>query len=72
MNLDSILSMIGNLSSDIDILMMAGENNSLIPVKQEFLLQQRLTELNHPDHILITYPTIRVYIADKCRVTFIW
>jgi hypothetical protein len=38
--------MIGNLSSDIDILMMAGENNSLIPVKQAFLLQQRLTELN--------------------------
>ncbi|HET7391481.1 MAG TPA: hypothetical protein VFJ51_11700 [Nitrososphaeraceae archaeon] len=60
MNLDGTLSMIGNLSSDIGILMMAGENDSLIPVKQAFLLQQRLTELNHPDHTLITYPTICV------------
>ena len=38
--------------------MMAGENDSLIPVKQAFLLQQRLTEVNHPDHTLITYPNL--------------
>ena len=58
MNLDSTLSMIGNVSSDIGILMMAGENDSLIPVKQPFLLQQRLTEVNHPDHTLITYQNL--------------
>jgi len=38
--------------------MMAAENDSLIPVKQAFLLQQRLTEVNHPDHTLITYPNL--------------
>jgi uncharacterized protein len=38
--------------------MMAAENDSLIPVKQAFLLQQRLTEANHPDHMLITYPNL--------------
>jgi uncharacterized protein len=26
--------------------------------QQAFLLQQRLTELNHPDHTLITYPNL--------------
>jgi hypothetical protein len=26
------------------------------PVQQAFLLQQRLTDVNHPDHTLITYP----------------
>ena len=28
------------------------------PVQQAFLLQQRLTELNHPDHTLVTYPNL--------------
>ena len=27
------------------------------PIQQAFLLQQRLTEVNHPDHTLITYPS---------------
>jgi uncharacterized protein len=27
-----------------------------VPVQQAFLLQQRLTDVNHPDHALITYP----------------
>jgi dipeptidyl aminopeptidase/acylaminoacyl peptidase len=35
--------------------MLNGENDSLTPVQQAFLLQQRLTEVNHPDHTLITY-----------------
>ncbi len=34
--------------------------NALIRLqfRQAFLLQQRLTELNHPDHSLITYPNL--------------
>jgi uncharacterized protein len=30
----------------------------MMPVEQAFLLQQRLTEVNHPDHTLITYPDL--------------
>jgi len=48
------LSVIGNLSS-VSILLLNGENDSQTPVQQAFLLQQRLTEVNHPDHTLITY-----------------
>ncbi len=40
------------------ILMLNGENDSQTPVQQAFLLQQRLTEVNHPDHTLITYPNL--------------
>jgi uncharacterized protein len=28
----------------------------MTPVQQAFMLQQRLTDVNHPDHTLITYP----------------
>src|SRR5437588_4530528 len=38
--------------------MLNGENDSLTPVQQAFLLQQRLTEVNHPDHTLITYQNL--------------
>jgi len=38
--------------------MLNGENDSQSPVQQAFLLQQRLTEVNHPDHTLITYPNL--------------
>ena len=50
------LSIIGNVSKSTGIL--NGENDSLTPVQQAFLLQQRLTEVNHPDHTLITYPNL--------------
>lgn len=36
-------------------LMMNGENDSQRTVQQAFLLEQRLTEVNHSDHTLITY-----------------
>ena len=49
------LSIIGNVSKSTGILLLNGENDSLTPVQQAFLLQQRLTEVNHPDHTLITY-----------------
>jgi predicted esterase len=41
------LSIIGNVSKSIGILMLNGENDSETPVQQAFLLQQRLTEVNH-------------------------
>jgi uncharacterized protein len=40
-------------------------------VKQAFLLQQRLTELNHPDHLLITYPNLGhgLYLSNQGQAT---
>jgi uncharacterized protein len=52
------LSIIGNVSKSIGILILNGENDSQTPVQQAFLLQQRLTDVNHPDHTLITYPNL--------------
>jgi uncharacterized protein len=51
-------SIIENVPPSTNILILQGENDSLIPVQQAFLLQQRLTEINHPDHTLITYPSL--------------
>ena len=36
------------------------ENDTQTPVEQAMLLQQKLTEINHPDHVLITYPNEQV------------
>ena len=52
------LSIIGNVSKSTGILLLNGENDTQTPVQQAFLLQQELTELNHPDHTLITYPNL--------------
>ena len=52
------LSIIGNVSKSTGILILNGENDSQTPVQQAVLLQQRLTEVNHPDHMLITYPNL--------------
>jgi pimeloyl-ACP methyl ester carboxylesterase len=52
------LSIIGNVSKSTGILLLNGENDSLTPVQQAFLMQQRLTDVNHPDHTLITYPNL--------------
>ena len=57
-NLIPTLSIIGNVSKSTGILILNGENDSQTPVQQAFLLQQRLTEVNHPDHTLITYPNL--------------
>jgi uncharacterized protein len=54
-NLAPNLSIIGNLSKSTTVLMLNGENDPLTPVQQSFLFEQRLTEVNHPDHTLITY-----------------
>ena len=57
-SLTSNISLVGNVSKSIGILILHGENDSQTPVQQAFLLQQRLTEVNHPDHTLITYPNL--------------
>lgn len=54
--LGSVNSMIGNVSSNIGILILVGKNDSQTPLEQASLLQQRLTEVNHPDHLMIVYP----------------
>ena len=56
--LEPTLSIIGNVSKSTGILLLNGENDSQTPVQQAFLLQQRLTDVNHPDHTLITYPNL--------------
>jgi hypothetical protein len=53
-----ISNLIGNISSNTSILILQGENDSMTPIQQAFLLQQELTEVNHPDHTLITYPDL--------------
>jgi uncharacterized protein len=52
------LNIIGNVSKSTGIIILNGENDSQTPVQQAFLLQQRLTDVNHPDHTLITYPDL--------------
>jgi uncharacterized protein len=62
------LGVIGNVSSNIGILILEGEYDA---VQQAFLLQQRLTEINHPDHLLITYPNLGhgLYPTDQWQST---
>ena len=50
------LSIIGNISSSVGILILNGENDSQTPVQEALFLQQRLTQVSHPDHTLIAYP----------------
>jgi alpha-beta hydrolase superfamily lysophospholipase len=57
-NLEPNLSTIGNVSKSIPILILQGENDSATPLEQALLLHQRLNEVNHPDHTLITYPEL--------------
>jgi pimeloyl-ACP methyl ester carboxylesterase len=52
------LDIIGKVPTDVSILILQGENDTDTPLEQAFLLQQKLTELKHPDHTLITYPNL--------------
>ena len=56
--LEPTLNIIGNVPPTTSILIQQGQNDSEAPVQQAFLLQQRLTDVNHPDHTLITYPNL--------------
>jgi uncharacterized protein len=57
-NLEPNLSIIGNVSRSIPVLILQGEHDSATPLKQGLLLHQRLDEVNHPNHTLITYPNL--------------
>src|SRR5438093_9573145 len=63
-------SRIGNVSKSTGILILNGENDSQTPIQQAFLLQQRLTEVNHPDHTLITYQTSGIFFPSNEWTTF--
>jgi len=52
------LSFIGNVSNSTGILILNGENDAQTPVQQAFLLHQKLNEVNHTDHTLMTYPEL--------------
>jgi pimeloyl-ACP methyl ester carboxylesterase len=52
--LDTNLDIIGNVSASI--LILQGEEDSQTPVSEALLLEQKLSEIKHPDHKLITYP----------------
>jgi uncharacterized protein len=52
------LNIVSNIPNSTSVLILHGENDSQAPIQQSSLLQQRLTEVNHPDHALITYPDL--------------
>lgn len=58
--LSKTLSIIGNVPPNVGVLILEGENDA--GLQQAFLLQQRLTEVNHPDHTLITFPNLGHYL----------
>jgi pimeloyl-ACP methyl ester carboxylesterase len=49
------LSVVGNLSSS-SILIIQGGHDLGQPPAQAFMLEQKLIDLNHPDHTIIVYP----------------
>jgi uncharacterized protein len=57
-NLEPNLNIVSNIPNSTSVLILHGENDSQAPIQQSFLLEQRLTEVNHPDHTLITYPDL--------------
>jgi uncharacterized protein len=67
LSLEPNLSIIGNVSNATSVLILQGENDTQTPVQQAFLLQQRLTEVNHPDHTLITYPNLGHLFYPSCQ-----
>ena len=52
------LDIISKVPFDTSILILNGKNDSQTPIQHTLLLQQKLTEVRHPDHILITYPDL--------------
>ena len=55
--LPSVIGMIGNVSSNISILILEGQNDSQTPLQQALLLQQRLTE-----QIILTIKLLSIQI----------
>jgi uncharacterized protein len=56
--LEPNLNTVSKVPSNTSILILNGENDTQTPVQGAFLLQQKLTEINHRDHVLITYPNL--------------
>jgi uncharacterized protein len=52
------LDIISKVPSKTSILILQGKNDTDTPIQQAYLLQQKLTEVRHPDHTLITYPDL--------------
>jgi hypothetical protein len=52
------LNTISKVPTNTRILILNGKNDTQTPVQGALLLQKKLTEINHPDHILITYPNL--------------
>jgi uncharacterized protein len=52
------LRVIGKVPSHTGVLILNGENDTQTPVQQALLLKQRLTEVKHPDHTMVTYPNL--------------
>jgi pimeloyl-ACP methyl ester carboxylesterase len=61
--LESTIDMIGNVSSSI--LILNGINDIMTPIEEALLLEQRLTEREHRDHTLITYPGLGHYFYPE-------
>jgi pimeloyl-ACP methyl ester carboxylesterase len=61
--LASTMDTIGNVSSNI--LILHGENDILTPLEDALLLEQTLTQNGHPDHTLITYPSLGHYFYPE-------
>jgi pimeloyl-ACP methyl ester carboxylesterase len=57
-NLEPNVSVIDNIPNSTSILILHGQNDSQAPIQQSFLLEQRLSEVNYPEHTLITYPDL--------------
>jgi len=52
------LDIISKVPFTTSILILSGKNDSQTPIQHALLLQQKLTEVRHPDHALITYPDL--------------
>ena len=61
---DTALDLIGDVSASV--LILQGEADTQTTIEQAFLLEQKLTEVEHVDHTLITYPGLghTFYPAD--------
>lgn len=58
LKLEPNLNTISKVPLTTSLLILNGENDTQTPVEGAFLLQQKLTEINHSDHVLITYPNL--------------
>lgn len=57
-NLTSAFNVIGNVSSSINILLLHGENDAQIPLKQALMIKQILDDSKYSSHELKTYPNL--------------